>query len=757
MRIALRVSLLPILAASLAAQHTTWTSFADRRGHAMARGPNGTVVMFGGQSMTSGELLRDTDQLSANLTSWSSAAEGPAPRTEHAMAAATVSGQPVYVVFGGLNNGGTPTNTTWRYDGSAWGDLPPGVVPAARSGHSMVTHLGSQTMLMFGGFDGTSSLGDLWSFQAASNTWAPQSPGGTPPTPRSEMCMAHCSLNGKVYVFGGTPFLNDLYEYDLAANTWVQRTPANPPPGRRKAAMTFVNGAGAMVMFGGLRFGAALNDTWLYDPVANQWYQPPVTVSPPARYDHAMSVGATGNRMVLLGGTNNANAIFEATWVWDANTFDWVEALPAPSSRNGAAMAYDSARDRHVVFGGRDVTTGLDLDETWEIDGLNWRKMTPSPRPSVRSDAAMGFMPGLNKTILFGGRSSAGFDFSDTWEWTGQTWTRRTFLPNQVSPPARSGLQAAYNDVLGVLCLPIPGFQNLEMYTYDGTLWSVVPASGPQPVSRINYGCAYDRRRDRVVVFGGQIGASFTDETWEWNGSSWTQFVMSVAPMPRGRCRMAYDPHRSRVVMFGGTDGIYLWNDTWEWNGAAWHHRITPTSPPPSWTHDLTFDQSRKLAVAFGGFGTWDYGPVVPASATTYGFGCATSGSNPPGFPMQLKPLPWSGPWLGDRLEIDFENRPALSLGVFVWGFSRTFSPSFGPLPFNLTLLGSPPGCALRADPMVSELIFPATQRYVSFVLPNHPSFLGAVMYGQAGFFDPGLPGSPVVTSNGLEMVFGQK
>ncbi|MBL8725842.1 MAG: hypothetical protein JNK49_17495, partial [Planctomycetes bacterium] len=151
MRKTLRVSLLPLLAVSLAAQHTTWTSFADRRGHAMALGPNGAVVMFGGQSMTSGEALRDTVKLAGSQPSWSAEQDGIEPRTEHAMTAAVVSGQPRYVVFGGLNNGGTPTNTTWRYDGSAWGDPVSAPAPSARSRHTMVTHLGTQMIYMFGG------------------------------------------------------------------------------------------------------------------------------------------------------------------------------------------------------------------------------------------------------------------------------------------------------------------------------------------------------------------------------------------------------------------------------------------------------------------------------------------------------------------------------------------------------------------------------------------------------------------------------
>jgi hypothetical protein len=33
---------------------------------------------------------------------------------------------------------------------------------------------------------------------------------------------------------------------------------------------------------------------------------------------------------------------------------------------------------------------------------------------------------------------------------------------------------------------------------------------------------------------------------------------------------MAYDPARSRIVVFGGYDGRNNLNDTWEFDGASW-------------------------------------------------------------------------------------------------------------------------------------------------------------------------------------------
>jgi hypothetical protein len=37
---------------------------------------------------------------------------------------------------------------------------------------------------------------------------------------------------------------------------------------------------------------------------------------------------------------------------------------------------------------------------------------------------------------------------------------------------------------------------------------------------------AYDRRRDRVVLFGGRRGwPNDLNDTWEWDGSRWTEIL----------------------------------------------------------------------------------------------------------------------------------------------------------------------------------------------------------------------------------------
>ena len=63
---------------------------------------------------------------------------------------------------------------------------------------------------------------------------------------------------------------------------------------------------------------------------------------------------------------------------------------------------------------------------------------------------------------------------------------------------------------------------------------------------------AYDAARQRVVLFGG-FGGGHLGDTWEWNGTNWTQLTPSTSPTARNAHAMAYDAARQRVVLLGGT------------------------------------------------------------------------------------------------------------------------------------------------------------------------------------------------------------
>jgi hypothetical protein len=120
---------------------------------------------------------------------------------------------------------------------------------------------------------------------------------------------------------------------------------------------------------------------------------------------------------------------------------------------------------------------------------------------------------------------------------------------------------------------------------------------------------AYDAARGRVVMFGGRDSSgNMTADTWEWDGTTWTNVTPASGSPPagyRGEDAMAYDAERGRVVMVGpySSSGGGWVLSTWEWNGTTWTN-MTPPSGSPPWrvSPSMAYDAARGEAVLFGGY-----------------------------------------------------------------------------------------------------------------------------------------------------------
>jgi subtilisin family serine protease len=139
--------------------------------------------------------------------------------------------------------------------------------------------------------------------------------------------------------------------------------------------------------------------------------------------------------------------------------------------------------------------------------------------------------------------------------------------------------------------------------------------AGQRPSARTSHATAWDSHRGVLVVFGGQTNSGITNETWEWNGSSWSLRSTS-GPSPRVHSVASYDPVRQRTVLFGGrASGSTMFDETWEWDGSAWTLRSLPSRPSARSVAGMVFDSLRGRMVLFGGINssftqlgdTWEY------------------------------------------------------------------------------------------------------------------------------------------------------
>ncbi len=118
---------------------------------------------------------------------------------------------------------------------------------------------------------------------------------------------------------------------------------------------------------------------------------------------------------------------------------------------------------------------------------------------------------------------------------------------------------------------------------------------------------AYDEKHRQFVAFGGRgrewSGAySQYDETLLSNGHTLELVAPRTSPPARDSAAMWWDPVSQRVMLFGGrTSGNILLNDTWAWDGVTWTQVLTAVSPPPRRFAAVAYLPSKKVCYLFGG------------------------------------------------------------------------------------------------------------------------------------------------------------
>lgn len=415
---------------------------------------------------------------------------------------------------------------------------------------------------------------------------------------------------------------------------------------------------------------------------------------PASRSAHAMAYDSINQRVILFGGALTSGGFSSETWAFSAGSWSLI-ANTGPSPRHSTAMAYDSVRGRVVLFGGND---GAPRADTWELVGNNWVPHVLAGGPYPRFSHAMAFDSVRGRTVLFGGHLHG---LIETWEW-------------------------------------------------DGTQWS--PYWGAGPGGRDSHAMAFDSLRGRVLLFGGNNGTvlmNFLNDSWEWDGTSWTQ-VATVGPPGMNYCAMAFDSQRGRCVLTGGFNGSVNATD-WEWDGSTWAPGYRATLLH-NYGHAVAYDAGRGRMVAFGG-------QLNPSQATrelvftigggtTFGSGCGSP-------TLSLVPDPAMPP------RIDATGRAVVGsmptpVGAMMVGWSNAYFGAFT-LPVSLASLGMT-GCdLLQSADLVGLPVAPtgmATGEFVLYV-PNQPAAIGLHLYLQAFAFAPTANQGGFVVSNGLDWTVG--
>ncbi len=283
--------------------------------------------------------------------------------------------------------------------------------------------------------------------------WALITTTTTPPV-WGEQAMAYDSDRGVVVLYGGNatgwPYEDTTWEFD--GTDWQAVTTLTRPEARYGASLAYDPARRVMVLFGGSRQqDTALNQTWEY--TRSEW----VNVSPataPVSRTHASLVTGPNGRLYLFGG-NNGETYFNDVWRYENG--EWTEitvAGDAPPARTLAAMIWDSANHRLLLFGGRTVTTrttgtgGTLLADLWAFDpaAQSWTELADgsSNGPAGRMAHSLTYDPAADQVVLVGGIANGGdARRGDTWLYRDAEWVEAA----PVTPlPPRAWHQAVYAD-----------------------------------------------------------------------------------------------------------------------------------------------------------------------------------------------------------------------------------------------------------------------------------------------------------------------
>ena len=278
----------------------------------------------------------------------------------------------------------------------------------------------------------------------------------------------------------------------------------------------------------------------------------------------------------------------------------------APGARSDFGLAWDGARNEAVLFGGGiHGAVWQQLGDTWVWREGGWRQLSPGRSPAPRRTHGMAYDTVRQRVVLYGGTLDAyGFTESDeTWEWDGANWTVRSGVG---APTARQNVVLAYDEARRKVVL-FGGLHSLlrelnETWTYDGSRWTrEQPAQSPPPL--VYHALAYDRARQRVVLFGGGGGGGMSNETWEWDGRNWERKSPAVRPAARGLHTLVYSEAFGGCVLFGGypAEGQYL-NDAWVWDGTEWRQSISDLHPPERVAHSMIASYTDGTIILYGGY-----------------------------------------------------------------------------------------------------------------------------------------------------------
>ena len=309
-----------------------------------------------------------------------------------------------------------------------WVQLSTGGGPSARTHAAAIYDSRDSRMILFGGRGSSGDRGDVWAFDLTTHSWSDITPASIAPMAR----FTHNALydeadhqmiiwSGRYVTAEGGGFLNDVWAFDLDEESWTELAAPDPVPLERYGTAAVLDPLQRrLVNFAGFTTAGRFEDVWSLALDTQAWTEVSTTSDPGPRCLHSASYDANRQRMIIYGGQRGGAAL-DDLWALDLDSFNWTNLAPGdrPLGRIFATQVYDANNDRVIVFGGNRDRDGVDAltDEvlSFELDQSSWVDLDLSGEtPEAREGSAAIYVGPQDRMIVFGGNGISG-NFDDVW------------------------------------------------------------------------------------------------------------------------------------------------------------------------------------------------------------------------------------------------------------------------------------------------------------------------------------------------------
>jgi hypothetical protein len=285
------------------------------------------------------------------------------------------------LMFGGADDSGNSVNTTWKFQSANWSQLYPATAPSARLAASLAYDAATGSVVLFGGCTSGScavALSDTWSY--SNGAWHNVTGSAGPAPPARGMAMMTYDPNaGGVVLFGGVDGATKLGDTWLFDNgLWTPMVPATPggaPSVRQGGQLAWDPSLNESILFGGTNAASVLSDTWAFESGpggANAtWTQltPSLAASPSARWAAGMAYDPQADALLLVNGYDAGNYIGQ-TWAFTGTTWSQLPAGQGLTPTSAPLVVDDPVAEYVLCFSG--VTPAGYLTSTLLFTNNSW-------------------------------------------------------------------------------------------------------------------------------------------------------------------------------------------------------------------------------------------------------------------------------------------------------------------------------------------------------------------------------------------------